>query len=213
MNTKIQYTLATTAEDLKLDFLASAENVNKIVSFIKLLPNKYKLKTRFVDSLNLHDNGIDTAINSSRIASFYLQYHKNSKKSTTVLPTPALNSEPYDKLNNLLKLCKLYYVEEEKPNEPKYLTNLSDADRKSLNNRLLKAMCHRMMNALLYEDYFNVDFRYGNAHKIIDKMILPISENELYQLFNNWNNRESDVRGLLFYADTIPVVTIIEKYA
>lgn len=199
-------------ENLDMDFSISSGNVDKIINFIKQLPNKYKLKTIFVDSLNLYDNGIDTALNSSRIASFYLKYHKNNKTSTTIIPTPELNSELYNKLNDLIKLCNLYYIEEEKSDEPKSLTNISDRDKKSLNVRLFKAMCHQMMNCLLYEDYFNVDFRYGNAHKAVNNMVLPKNENEFYQLFNEWNDRNSDIRGMLFYADVVPVVLTIEKY-
>ena len=201
-----------TNENLDIDFSLSSGNVDKIINFIKSLPNRYKLKTRFVDSLNLYDNGVDTALNSSRIVSFYLKYHKNNKTTTTILPTPELNSELYNKLNDLIKLCDLYYVEEEKSDKPKSLMRISDIDKKSLNIRLFKAMCHQMMNALLYEDYFSVDFRYGNAHNIISDMILPQNEDEFFQLFDNWNNRESKVRGLLFYADAVPIVSTIEKY-
>jgi hypothetical protein len=190
----------------------SNTNIDEIVNYIQTLPDKYKLKTKFGESFRLYNDGIDTALNNSMITHFWIKYHKNNKKTTTLLPIPNLNSEVYNKLNDLIKLCDFYSVEEDKSDKPKSLLNMSDNDRKSLNNRLLRANCFQMMNILLYEDYFDVDFRYGNGHKIIEDLILPSNEIEFYELFNEWNNKEGKMRHILFYADVIPIVSTIEKY-
>jgi hypothetical protein len=190
----------------------SETDVQKIFDFIQSQPIKYKLNTKYGESFKLYENGIDTALNNSIITHFYLKYLRNNKKSTTILPTPPLDIKLYDKLNNLIKLCDVYSVEEDKSDKPKSLMDMSDNDKKSLQNRLLRANCFQMMNILLYEDYFNVDFRYGNGHKIIRELTLPKNENDFYELYNKWNDKNGELRHILFYADVIPIVSAIEKY-
>ena len=197
--------------DVHGSFDVNDTNVDKIIEHIQSLPNSYNLKTSFGDTFTLYDSGIDTALNNGMITHFYLSYFRKNKKRTKILPTPNLNSNLYEKLNDLIKQCDLYKQSEE--TRTNSLMSLSDVDKKGMNNRLFRAMCFQMMNILLYEDFFGVDFRYGNGHKIIQDLVLPNNEDEYYKLFHKWDDREGEVRHMLFYADAIPVVSIIEKYS
>lgn len=198
-------------DDLHGSFDINDTNVDKIIKHIQSLPNSYNLKTIFGDTFKLYDSGIDTALNNGMITHFYLSYLRKNKKRIRILPTPNLNSDLYEKLNDLIKQCDLYKQPEE--TRTNSLMSLSDVDKKDMNNRLFRAMCFQMMNILLYEDFFGVDFRYGNGHKIIHDLVLPNNEDEYYGLFHKLNDRESEVRHMLFYADAIPVVSIIENYS
>ena len=162
-------------------------NPDEIFKLIRSMPNKYRLKTKYGDNLKLYETGIDTALNNGMITKFYLQYLRNNKKTTIILPTPNLNPEPYEKLNELINL----YGDE---------------------NHLFKMKCFQMMNILLYEDYFNIDFRYGNGHEIIENLNLPRDEKEFYELNDFFNNKEGAIRHILFFADSNPIVRLIETY-
>lgn len=197
--------------DVHGSFDINDTNVDKIIEHIQSLPNSYRLKTSFGDTFTLYGSGIDTALNNGMITHFYLSYLRKNKKRTKILPTPNLNSDLYEKLNDLIKQCDLYKQPEE--TRTNSLMSLLDVDKKDMNNRLFRAMCFQMMNILLYEDFFGVDFRYGNGHKIIHDLVLPNNEDEYYELFHKWNGREDEVRNMLFYADAIPVVSIIENFS
>jgi len=114
------------------------------------------------------------------------KYYNNKKKRKSILPTPSLSVELYEKLNNLIMLGDEY------------------------DNLLFKMNCFQLMNLLLYVDYFNVDFRFADVRKIIQNIIPPKNKKEFDDLFNLFNNKDGKIRTVLFYADSTPIVRMIE---
>lgn len=187
-------------------------NPDEIFNYIKNLPIKFHLSTKYGESFKLYPDGINTAINNSAIVRFYLQYLRKTKKTSGVINIPRLDPNSYRILNELIKILDNLHIPEEKTNEPRTLLGIPDKEKFSMENRLLRANCFQLMNALLYEDFFNVDFRHGNVHDIVNNTQLPTNQEELNKLYEQWNNKEGDIRHILFYADVIPIVHTIEKY-
>ncbi len=182
-----------------------------IFDLIKVMPMKYKLQTKYGDSFKLYPDGISTAINNSMITRFYLKILKNKGKTTTIMPGPKLNPATYDKLNELIKIIDNYHKPVEQKDSTSIL-NMPDNERLELNNRLFRAQCFQMMNLLLYEEYFDVYPLRRDPHEIINDLKLPQNEEEFLQLFEEWNNKEGEVRLLLFRADSVDIIRAIENY-
>lgn len=192
------------------DILKSSDP-DEIFNFIESLPNKFKLRTSWITSHTLYNDGITTAITNSVISRFYLEYLKKLNKKTLIIPTPDLSPESYDKLFQLIKICDKLLLSDT-IDQSTDLLPLSKQDQSSLNIRLLSANCYQLFNALLYEDYFNIDFRYGNIHQMINDINLPENINEFWEVYKLFNDKKSKIRCCLFFADCLPIPNIIEKY-
>jgi hypothetical protein len=124
------------------------------------------------------------------------------------MPGPELNPEPYDKLNSIISMCDKYHV----PVDRKVFTLLDKEQGKSIDNRFLRMMCFHVMAALLYEDYFNVDFRRGNVHDMVSRLVVEDSPEGLTRLFREITNKDGDINLCLFFADSIEIIRAIEHY-
>lgn len=190
-----------------------SENViGYIFDMIKNMPAKYKLQTKEGDKFDkLYSDGISTAINNSMVTRFYLKYLKNQKKTTSIMPGPRLNPTTYDKLNNLIIAIDKFHVPYESSGSTSLL-NMSEKETWDMNYKLLRAMCFQMMNMLIYGEYFDIDFFYGDPHKIVNELNLPQKEEDLREIYNQWSNKEGEVRLLLFRADSNDIIRTIENY-
>jgi len=186
--------------------------ISYIFDMIKNMPVKYRLQTKEGDRFDkLYSDGISTAINNSMVTRFFLKYLKNQKKTTILMPGPKLNPMTYDKLNNLIVVIDKTHVPFERE-ESTSLLNMSEKETWDMNYKLFRSMCFQMMNMLIYDDYFHIDFLYGNPHKIVNDIKFPNTEEELRELYNEWSNKEGQVRLTLFRADSIDVIRTIENY-
>ena len=68
----------------------------------------------------------------------------------------------------------------------------------------------RLMSALLYEDYFNVNFR-NNLHQEVLKLIIPQSPEDMKKLYEVIEEKDGPINVSLFFGSVIPIVNLIEK--
>lgn len=169
--------------DYNQEYINEHEIYNKIISY----ESKFKLDNKWQYIQKIYDDGTSTALNNSKITKFYIYYIvKNNKKvDDNFINIPKLDSIPYNKLNDIIKLC----------------------DLEINNHRLIRSLCFNLMDCLLYEDYFNMKFLYGNMHDIVNDIKI---ENQT--LFYNFTNADGKIRKNLEYKQSISLVRIIEKY-
>lgn len=165
------------------EYINEHEVFNKIISY----DSKFKLTNKWQYIQKIDDDGISTALNNSKITKFYIYYIvKNNKKvDGDSINIPKLDSIPYNKLNDIIKLC----------------------DLEINNHRLIRSLCFNLMDCLLYEDYFNIKFLYGNVHDIVNNI-----EINNQTLFYNFTNVEGEIRKTLVYKENSSLVRIIQKY-
>lgn len=178
------------------DDISQSRNPDEIFKYIESLSNKFKREKRTHTPISFvkYKDGLTTALNTSTIATFYVKYLKVHSKSSILLPIPAnIDIKPYDTLFDIIKWC-----ESDNTNE--------------LNISLFHAMCFQMMNVLLYEDYFKIKFKSGNAHLLINSVKVPTTIQEFNDLFVQFNDKYGDFRHILFFADSVPVVKTIENF-
>jgi len=194
--------------------ISQSNNPDEIFNYIKSLPGKFTLSTRWGESGKLFSDGLNTALNNCPITGFYLAYLRRNKKTTKVLPIPEINSAPYNKSYDLLKITIDYQgkLEPIDHTQPKFFSDWTKNDHNDLNLKLLYIKCFQIMAALLYEDYFNIKFRYNMHDTINNEINLPKDENEFWKLYELINNKESKINYILFFADSIPIIRTIERY-
>lgn len=169
--------------DYNQEYINEHEIYNKIISY----ESKFKLDNKWQYVQKIYDDGTSTALNNSKITKFYIYYIlKNNKKvDGDSINIPKLDSIPYNKLNDIIKSCNLEIS----------------------NHKLIRSLCFNLMDCLLYEDYFNMKFLYGNMHDIVNDIKI---ENQT--LFYNFTNADGKIRKNLEYKQSISLVRIIEKY-
>lgn len=196
----------------QFNFLSERFNEEDIFNYLKSLRGKFKIQTRHGDyPLKIYNDGLSTALNYNPITKFYLDYLKLMKKTTTIMPTPEqMNPNPYNRLNDIIKALDNFPVEVNKTamiviGDPTY------EQRRDLENSGVKNRCVQMMSALLYEDYFNIDFRYGRFHDEVMKLQIPRSEEDIKKLYDIFMDKDGTIYPPLFFADSNPIVRLLEK--
>jgi hypothetical protein len=162
-----------------------------IFELIDSMPKKFILSTKHGDTFKLYPDGLSTAINNSKVTHFFLKRLKEDNRTTTVMRIPDMDTERLEKINNLIKMI-----------------DGSSRDGQGL----FRAMCFQMMDLLVYSEYFHIPFRHGVPQEVVDEMQLPSNEEELNQLFQEWDDKDGKVRAILFTANSIPLISAIENY-
>ena len=171
-------------------------SLNPNQSNINYQPVKYKLSTRYGDFQKIYGNGFQTAINNASITKFYLKYLRNKKKTSTIINIPEnINLNFYEKIFKILKQIEL---------------NGNDS---SIN--VLKSICFRLMDGLLYEDYFgNLRTNRKSFHDCVDEMpdLSSNDEQSLIRLYEIISNRNSDFAVTSLLANNVEILKTIEHY-
>ena len=181
-----------------------------VFNYLRTLPNKFKIQTKYGNHRMILSDGFSTAINYNPITKLYLDILRANKKTTSLMPVPArIDSKPYNTLNEIIKATEKFKVN---TNDEEEITigNMSPNQSRHLQNTLVSAICSQLMCALLYEDYFNTDFRYGNAHEEASKLLTPKNEQEIENLYKEWTSKKSKIEQILFFADSDPIIRLIE---
>jgi hypothetical protein len=202
-------------ENLTADQVINTRDADVVFNFIKSMPIKYKLSVKYVIRQKLFEDGFKTAINNSTIVNFYFEYLKKQHKTSTVINIPDnIDYSVYDKLQELILLCLKYTANRDIHDyydNTKGFLEQSELYHWLMDMNLLIASCYQMMHILLYEDYFGNIFK-QNGHNIVKNIILPKNESELKELFKIFNDNRGEIRSLLFFADCVNIVGLIERY-
>ena len=192
----------------QLDKITSRDmrNPDEIFNYIRSMPKKYRLLVRWVGIDKQYGDGISTAINTSPITNFYLEYLKKRKKTATVMYGPELNPELYDKLNGIITMCDKHHI----PPGEHVPFSMSSAESNSLDNRLLKQLCFQLMSMLLYEDYFKIDFRRGNVHDMVARLPVEDSPLGLKKLYKIIANKDGEIGLSMFFGVNNELLRVIE---
>jgi hypothetical protein len=207
--------IVITKNQLKLlrEQLDNIETKEDIFNYLRSLPKKFKIQTKYgYYPIKIYDDGFSTAINYNPITKLYLDIFRAQKKTTTLMPIPDnIDVKPYNILNDIIKAVQKFPVEVDN-DKTIQIGNMTKEQQRKLDNGLVTALCHQLMCALLYEDYFNTDFSRGNVHKEVQKLNVPQTEEDITVLSNQLKNKESVIRHILFFADTDPIIRLIESH-
>lgn len=188
------------------------ETREDIIKYLQSLPNKFKIQTKYGNyPKKVYEDGLSTAMNYNPITKFYLDYLRGMKKTTTLMPVPGrMDPRPYNILNDILKAVPNIPIPEIKQNYgDDHL--LTDERWIEIRHHGVENRCYQLMSGLLYEDYFNLDFRYARFHNEVMKLFIPKSEEDIKKLYDIFMDKDGTIYPPLFFADTIPIVRLLEK--
>jgi len=183
-----------------------------VFQYLKSLPKKFKIQTRYGNyPRKTYSDGLSTALNYNPITKLYLDILRTQKKTTTLMPIPDnMDNTPYDILNNIIKATEKFYVQADRSKSTGFMNNMDPEQQREMENRFVNAIAHRLMSALLYEDYFNVNFR-NNLHMEVSKLIIPQSPEDMKKLYKVIEEKDGPINVSLFFGSVIPIVNLIEK--